>query len=379
MHGGLAFPALSHRQTRSTSGQLNQRRSISLWSDGNSPAPIIGSDGKLQTAASSTGATASTTPSTSASQAVTPTAASEELGIDFQSASSTAPISSTTPPHTFSLETIPTELSESINETRRTLQEYGLGGSTPSGWVQSLLEWVHLTTGLPWYATIGLTVITVRMMLLPIMVGGISNNARLARIQPQLMANIASIKKAQQDGNTLQVHKLQLATRQLFEDNKCGPLRGLMLPLIQMPLFISFFFALRGMAAAGLPDFTTGGVAWFTNLSIPDPYYVLPVVSAAATLAVLQVSRTFERACVSIFRVLKLCIVIAGRRIWCPSQTGCYERCDGSIQARNTSYRLCSFRVPLSRPSVLGNAQLLFRPTSTPSQNSRFQTMGGYP
>lgn len=87
----------------------------------------------------------------------------------------------------------------------------------------------------------------------------------------------------------LQVHKLQLATRQLFEDNKCGPLRGLMLPLIQMPLFISFFFALRGMAAAGLPDFTTGGIAWFTNLSVPDPTYVLPIVSAAATLAVLQV------------------------------------------------------------------------------------------
>lgn len=222
---------------------------------------------------------------------MTPTAASEELGVDFQSASTTATTSATsTPPHHSLLETVPTELSESINETRRTLQEYGLGNSTPSGWVQSLLEWVHLTTGLPWWATIGATVIAVRLMLFPIMVGGISNNARLARIQPQLMSNIASIKKAQKDGNVLQVHKLQLATRQLFEDNKCGPLRGLMLPLIQMPLFISFFFALRGMAAAGLPDFTTGGLAWFTNLSVPDPLYVLPIASAAATLAVLQVS-----------------------------------------------------------------------------------------
>jgi YidC/Oxa1 family membrane protein insertase len=58
-----------------------------------------------------------------------------------------------------------------------------------------------------------------------------------------------------------------------------------------MPLFISFFFALRGMAGAGLPDFANGGVAWFTNLSIPDPTYILPVISAAATLAVLQVSK----------------------------------------------------------------------------------------
>jgi hypothetical protein len=55
-------------------------------------------------------------------------------------------------------------------------------------------------------------------MLFPIMVRGISNNARLARIQPELMANIAGIKKAQQDGNMLQVSKLQISTKTLLED-----------------------------------------------------------------------------------------------------------------------------------------------------------------
>lgn len=279
--------------------------------------PIRGEDGKvhkagdLETAqAASSNAPASTsatplTPGTSASASPvapatatssTPVPAPGEVTNQVSNAASTVADSTTSAaaPHTVSLETIPVELSESIGATRRTLQEYGLGNSTPSGWVQGALEWVHLTTGLPWWATIGATVIIVRMTLFPLMVRGISNNARLATIQPRLMANIATLKKAQKDGDTVKVQKLQMETRQLFMDNDCGPLRGLILPLVQMPLFVSFFFALRGMANAGLPDFATGGVAWFTNLSVPDPTYILPVISAAATLAVLQVGQCLQ-------------------------------------------------------------------------------------
>lgn len=35
-----------------------------------------------------------------------------------------------------------------------TLASLGLGGSWPSGWVQHLLNWMHVTGGLPWWATI---------------------------------------------------------------------------------------------------------------------------------------------------------------------------------------------------------------------------------
>lgn len=35
-----------------------------------------------------------------------------------------------------------------------TLQSLGLGSWWPSGWVQNLLNWMHITCGLPWWATI---------------------------------------------------------------------------------------------------------------------------------------------------------------------------------------------------------------------------------
>ena len=67
------------------------------------------------------------------------------------------------------------------------------------------------------------------------------------------------------------------------------------MPILQIPIFVSFFFAIQRIAADGLggftPEqigFTTGGIAHVTNLSLPDPYYILPVVTSATMLAVIE-------------------------------------------------------------------------------------------
>ena len=40
-------------------------------------------------------------------------------------------------------------------------------------------------------------------------------------------------------------------------------------PLVQLPLFITSMAAIRGMAVQGWPGFSSGGVAWFPNLTLP--------------------------------------------------------------------------------------------------------------
>jgi YidC/Oxa1 family membrane protein insertase len=57
--------------------------------------------------------------------------------------------------------------------------------------------------------------------------------------------------------------------------------------LAQGPLFICFFLAIKRMAA-GLPSFTSGGTAWFTDLSAVDPTYLSPLVSALTFLATVE-------------------------------------------------------------------------------------------
>jgi YidC/Oxa1 family membrane protein insertase len=50
-----------------------------------------------------------------------------------------------------------------------------------------------------------------------------------------------------------------------------------------------YFFALRGMARAPAVGFDVGGVAWFSNLCVPDPYMVLPAITALTALVSIKV------------------------------------------------------------------------------------------
>lgn len=50
--------------------------------------------------------------------------------------------------------------------------------------------------------------------------------------------------------------------------------------------------ALRDMCEANIPGFSTGGALWFTDLCASDPYYILPVMSAAVFLATTELNQT---------------------------------------------------------------------------------------
>lgn len=140
------------------------------------------------------------------------------------------------------------------------------------------------------WATIASITICLRLALFPLVARMQSNGARLAAIQPQtaaLMSRMTEAKKVN-DTQALGVYTRQL--QQLFAENKCHPLYSLSLPLLQVPLFMTFFFAVRGMAMLPVPQFKEGGLGWFTDLTLPDPYYILPITSVLFQLGVLEVS-----------------------------------------------------------------------------------------
>ena len=55
-------------------------------------------------------------------------------------------------------------------------------------------------------------------------------------------------------------------------------------------MFISFFLSLRGMAALPVESMTQGGMFWFSDLTIADPYYGLPVIASLSMLLIIRVS-----------------------------------------------------------------------------------------
>lgn len=80
-------------------------------------------------------------------------------------------------------------------------------------------------------------------------------------------------------------------TRALFKKYDCNPLMGLMAPLVSAPFFISMFFGLKN-APEYFPELLqNGGIAWFMDLTAPDPYVALPVLSAMTFLGMTEAGK----------------------------------------------------------------------------------------
>jgi YidC/Oxa1 family membrane protein insertase len=86
------------------------------------------------------------------------------------------------------------------------------------------------------------------------------------------------------DPDATAIHQRELA--ELFQKYDCHPVKSLAPMLVQGPLFIMFFLAIKRMAV--LPSFSTGGALWFENLSIADPTGLTPLLSAATFLATVE-------------------------------------------------------------------------------------------
>lgn len=167
-------------------------------------------------------------------------------------------------------------------------QSLGLGHSTPSGLIELALEWTHLTTGLPWWLSILLITITIRTLLIPTTIWGQTALSKLKNIKPQTEVIQKEIKRFQASGDTNSARLEMDKMREVFKTNKVNPLGGFWM-FVQMPIMISFFVALQNMASVGVPGMSTEGLFWFTNLSVADPYFILPVVGNLAILASVEV------------------------------------------------------------------------------------------
>ena len=169
--------------------------------------------------------------------------------------------------------------SEAISQAAETasteLKALGLGGYSPSGLLQQLLDAVQYYTDLPWWATIIAVTCGIRLAIAPLIVYVQGNSIRLSNIQPQMQDMIKDMEYAKSTGNQQEMQSAAMKVRKLLSDNNCSPFKSLLLPLVQMPVFLSFYFALDRLAKAPLPALTTGGVAWFPDLTVADPYLSL--------------------------------------------------------------------------------------------------------
>lgn len=155
---------------------------------------------------------------------------------------------------------------------------------------------MHLFLDVPYWQAIALTTLTARVLLFPLNVMIQKSSAKMAIAQPEMNKIQESYSKQDLSNQAVQ-EQYQSEMKALFQKNNLNPLRGIILPFVQIPLFLSFFFGLRDMGtlvskSSGLllfPGFQTGGAMWFTDLAAADPYMILPCVNALSFLLMVEI------------------------------------------------------------------------------------------
>ncbi|MBI4681682.1 MAG: membrane protein insertase YidC [Nitrospirae bacterium] len=132
----------------------------------------------------------------------------------------------------------------------------------PLFWV---LKFFYTYLGNYGWAIIILTIVT-RIPFIPIMHKSQKSMKKLQTIQPMMAELKEKYKKDPQ--------KMQQETMALYKKYKVNPIGGCLPMLLQIPVFIALYnVLLRAIELRGAPF-----VLWITDLSIKDPYYVLPIV-----------------------------------------------------------------------------------------------------
>lgn len=166
-----------------------------------------------------------------------------------------------------------------------TLQELGLAKwYTPPGILQQLLEFVHISTGFAWVASIAVATVMIRVTLFPLMLRSIRNTSKLAIVNPMVKVEMAKLTQANKDGDKMAAAQAQLAVQKLFKEHGVNPLMSIVPIFVQMPVFIFFYYALNSMVSLPVPGMEHGGLLWFTDLTAADPMHILPIATSAMTL-----------------------------------------------------------------------------------------------
>lgn len=97
--------------------------------------------------------------------------------------------------------------------------------------------------------------------------------AGMRRVMPKMQ----QLKESYSDDKV----KLQKATMELYKKEKINPFGGCLPMLVQMPVFIALYWMLMRSVELRHAPF----ILWIHDLSVPDPYFVLPLLMGASMFA----------------------------------------------------------------------------------------------
>lgn len=159
--------------------------------------------------------------------------------------------------------------------------------------ITNLFLFFHKILGSFGLAIVGVTIVS-RLFLWPVMVSSI----KTANIQKELLPELNALKEKYKDDKK----KLAEAQGQLYKDKGINPASGCLTQILQLVFIIALYSVLRLVLDAKTPEavakinsalystwlYVSGAINTkflYFDLTKPDPYYILPVLSGLAQFA----------------------------------------------------------------------------------------------
>jgi len=135
-----------------------------------------------------------------------------------------------------------------------------------------IITWIHahLTAG-NWGLAIIVLTIGLRVTLFPLTWKQIQSAIAMRRLKPEIDSLNAKFKDDAQAKN--------LAMMELWRKNKVNPLGGCLPAVVQMPIWFALYATLQTAV-----EFYRTKFLWFSDLSAPDKYFILPFVLGATMI-----------------------------------------------------------------------------------------------
>jgi YidC/Oxa1 family membrane protein insertase len=145
--------------------------------------------------------------------------------------------------------------------------------------LHKLLSFIQSIVG-NWGLAIMILTFIVRGAMYPLTKAQYTSMAKMRMLQPKLAAMRERIGDDRQ--------RMSQEMMELYKKEKVNPLGGCLPIVLQMPIFISLYWALmESVELRHAPFF-----GWITDLSAQDPYYILPLLMGASMFLIQKMSPT---------------------------------------------------------------------------------------
>ena len=142
-----------------------------------------------------------------------------------------------------------------------------------------LLEHIHSILGNWGWSIIVLTII-IKLAFFPLSAASYKSMARMRAVSPKL----AALKEQYGDDR----QKMSQAMMELYKKEKINPLGGCLPILVQMPVFLALYWTLLESVEMRQAPW----LLWITDLSIKDPFFLLPIIMGVTMFIQQQLNPT---------------------------------------------------------------------------------------